>query len=68
MDGVRNQKATVAATRITMVTVVTAEMARHASWLPRVANLSTKTGTKVADRTPPITMSVMMLGVVLARL
>ena len=51
-----------------MVTVTTAEMASHASLVRRVDRWSTKTGTKVADRTPPMTMSVMMFGVVLARL
>ncbi len=68
MSGARTKKAAVATTSTVTVTVTTAEMACHASLLRRVARWSTKTGTKVADRTPPITMSVTMLGVVLARL
>ncbi len=68
MDGVRTKKATVATTRTVAVTVTTAEMASQASLGDRVVSWETKTGTKVAARTPPMTMSVMMLGVVLARL
>ena len=68
MLGVSTKKATVATSSTTMVTVTTAEMASQASLPRRVVRRSTKTGTKVAERTPPITMSVMMLGVVLARL
>ena len=48
--------------------VTTAEMASHASLAGLVVSSDTKTGTKVAARTPPMTTSVMMLGVVLARL
>ena len=54
-------------TRVT-VTVTTDEMASHASFAALVVSSATKTGTNVAARTPPMTMSVMMLGVVLARL
>ena len=50
------------------MTVTTAEMASQASLPRRVVRWSTNTGTKVADSTPPMTMSVTMLGVVLARL
>ena len=62
------KKATVAAMSTMTVTVTTAEMASHASLLRRVERWSTNTGTKVADSTPPMTMSVTMFGVVLARL
>ena len=48
--------------------VTTDEMASHASLPTMVVSSATKTGTKVAANTPPMTMSVMMLGVVLARL
>ena len=58
----------VATTTMVTVTVTTAEMASHASLAGRVVSSETKTGTKVAARTPPMTMSVMMFGVVLARL
>ena len=68
MSGVRKKKATVAARRTMTVTVTTAEMASQASSARRVVRWSTNTGTKVADSTPPMTMSVTMLGVVLARL
>ena len=68
IDGVRMKKATVATTRTVTVTVTTAEMASHASLAARVVSSATKTGTNVAASTPPITMSVMMFGVVLARL
>ncbi len=54
--------------RMVTVTVTTAEMASQASSAGRVVRSETKTGTKVAARTPPMTRSVMMLGVVLARL
>ena len=64
----RKKKATVATSRTVTVTVTTAEMASQASSARRVVRWSTKTGTKVADSTPPMTMSVTMLGVVLARL
>ncbi len=62
------KKATVAASSTTTVTVTTAEMASQASSARLVVSRPTKTGTKVADSTPPMTMSVTMLGVVLARL
>ena len=68
ISGARKKKAMVAATRMATVTVTTAEMASHASLATRVVSSATKTGTKVAASTPPMTMSVMMLGVVLARL
>ena len=57
-----------ATSTIVTVTVTTEEMASHASLVALVVNSETNTGTKVAARTPPMTMSVMMFGVVLARL
>ncbi len=68
MLGVRKKKATVATRMTVTVTVTTAEIASQASSRLRVVSRVTKTGTKVAERTPPTTMSVMMFGVVLARL
>ena len=68
ISGARTKKATVAATKMATVTVTTAEMASHASLAMRVVSSATNTGTNVAARTPPMTMSVMMFGVVLARL
>ena len=68
ISGTANQKITLATASTAMVMVVTAEMARQASGPFRVDRRSTKTGTKVADRTPPSTMSWIMLGVLLARL
>ena len=68
IDGVRTKKAMVATTTRTTVTVTTDEMASHASLASFVVSSETKTGTNVAARTPPMTMSVMMFGVVLARL
>ncbi len=52
--GVRTKNATVAATRMVTVTVTTAEMASQASLPRRVVRWSTKTGTKVAESTPPM--------------
>ena len=63
-----SQKMTVMATRTATDSVMTAEMARHASRSLRVASRSTNTGMNVAERTPPRTMSYSMFGVVLARL
>jgi hypothetical protein len=55
--GESSQKRTVAATSTTRARVTTAEMARQASAGERVARRSTNTGMKVADSTPPSTMS-----------
>ncbi|MGA2037010.1 MAG: hypothetical protein ABSH04_05435 [Acidimicrobiales bacterium] len=66
--GVSAKKATVAAASTSKVTLVTAEIASHASSSERVESLSTNTGMKVADTIPPSTMSLTMLGIVLARL
>jgi hypothetical protein len=68
IEGVRTKKAMVATTTMATVTVTTAEIASHASLATLVVNSETNTGTNVAARTPPMTMSVMMFGVVLARL
>ena len=68
MVGVRKKKATVATRMTVTVTVTTAEIASQASSRRRVVSRATNTGTKVADSTPPTTMSVTMFGVVLARL
>ena len=55
--GASTQNTTVMTTSTTADSVTTAEMARQASRSDRVASRSTKTGMKVADSTPPRTMS-----------
>ena len=68
MNGTATRKTTDAAAITIMVTLTTAEMASHASSSARVVRRCTNTGTNVADRIPPRTMSWTMLGIVLARL
>ncbi len=67
-SGAANQKTTLAAASRTTDRLITAEIARQASLSDRVVRRSTNTGMKVADRTPPMTMSYSMFGAVLARL
>ena len=68
MNGTTSRNRSDAAAITIMVTLTTAEMASQASSSARVVSRCTNTGTKVADRTPPSTMSWTMLGIVLARL
>ena len=57
MSGARTSAATVVTTRTTVANEMTAEMEREGLLLVRLDSWSTKTGMKVAERTPPRTMS-----------
>ncbi len=57
MYGAATRAATVVVARTVTDTVTTAEIESNASRSVRLASRSTKTGMKVAERTPPSTMS-----------
>ena len=68
ISGAPATQTTVATARPTIDTVRTAEMDFHASLARWCSSSAMKTGTKVAETTPPSTRSKIMLGIWLARL